>query len=109
MALIIVKPFPFKFCCIISIFLGICAIFVHKKCVVIRKSACPFGQVKTKMYLPESPFFKNSLAKASRLVLMSNPGICNQQVSFNNLTQHNSYPLTTQEVRSVHEFEQLTL
>ena len=38
-----------------------------------EKSACPFGQVKTKMYLPESPFFKNSLARASGLVLMSVP------------------------------------
>ena len=38
-----------------------------------EKSACPFGQVKTKMYLPVRPFFKNSLARASRLVLMSVP------------------------------------
>ena len=38
-----------------------------------EKSACPFGQVKTKMYLPESPFFKNSLARASGLVLMLVP------------------------------------
>ena len=59
--------------CCISIFLGICAIFIHRKCVVLRKSACPFGQVKTIMYLLESPFFKNSLAEASGLVLMSNP------------------------------------
>ena len=75
MDLIIEKPFSFKFCCIVSIFLGICAIYLHKKCVVLRKSACPFGQVKTKMYLPESPFFKNSLAGASELVLMSNPDL----------------------------------
>ena len=40
---------------------------------MFRKSACPFGQVKTEMYLPESPFFKNSLAEASGLVLMSVP------------------------------------
>ena len=44
-----------------------------KKCFVFRKSACPFGQVKTEMYLPESPFFKNSLAGASGLVLMPVP------------------------------------
>ena len=75
MDLMVVKPFSFKLCCIVSIFLGICAIFLHKKCVVLRKSACPFGQVKTKMYLPESPFFKNSLARASLLVLMPNPGV----------------------------------
>ena len=47
--------------------------FYVKKRVVLRKSASPFGQVQTKMYLPESPFFKNSLARASGLVLMSNP------------------------------------
>ena len=41
--------------------------------LVFRQSACPFGQVKTKMYLPESPFFKSSLAGASGLVLMSVP------------------------------------
>ena len=73
MYLMIIKPFSFRFCCIVRIFLGICAIFLHKKCVVVRKSACHFGQVKTKMYLPESPFFKNSLG--SGLVLMSNPGL----------------------------------
>ena len=67
----IVKPFSYKFCCIVSIFLGICAVFLHKKWEVLRKSTCPFGQVKTKMYLPESRFFKNSLARASMLVLMS--------------------------------------
>ena len=42
-------------------------------CVVFRKSACPFGQVKTKMHLPEGPFFQKSLAGASGLVLMSVP------------------------------------
>ena len=68
------KPFSFKFCCIVSIFLGICVIFLYKKCVTLRKSACPLGQVQTKMYFPESPFFKNSLAQASGLVLMSKPG-----------------------------------
>ena len=73
MDLMIVKLFPFKFYCIVSIFLGICAIFLHKKCVALRKSACPLGQVKTKMFLPESPFFKNSLAGASGLILMSHP------------------------------------
>ena len=71
MDLMIAKPFSFKFCCIVSIFLGICAIFLHKKCVVLRKSACPLGRVKTKMYLPESPFFKNSLAGRSGLVCLS--------------------------------------
>ena len=40
---------------------------------MLRRSACPFGQVKTKMYLPESPFFKISLARASGIVLLSNP------------------------------------
>ena len=47
---------------------------------MIRKSACPFGQVKTKTYLPESPFFKNSLAGASGLVLMSVPVILPKHV-----------------------------
>ena len=78
MDLMIVKPFSCKFCCIVpffvSIFLGIRAIFLHEKCVVVRKSDGPFGQVKTKMYLPKSPFFKNLLAGASRLVLLLNPG-----------------------------------
>ena len=76
MDLMIVKPFSFKFCCIVSIFLGICGIFLYKRCVMLKKSDCPFGQVKTKMYLPEMPFFKNSLAGASGLVLMSNPVKC---------------------------------
>ena len=60
MDLVIVKPFSFKLCCNVSIFLGICAIFLLKKCVVLRESACPFRQVKTvlNMYLPESPFSK---------------------------------------------------
>ena len=40
-------------------------------CLVFRKLGCPFGQVKTKMYLPKSPFFKSSLAGASGQVLMS--------------------------------------
>ena len=40
-------------------------------CLVFRKSAYPFGQVKTKMYLPESSFFKNSLAGARGQILMS--------------------------------------
>ena len=42
-------------------------------CLVFKIPACPFGQVKTKMYLPKSPFFKKSLAGASGLVLMSVP------------------------------------
>ena len=40
---------------------------------MFKKSACPFGQVQTKMYLPKSPFFKNSLAWASGQVLMLMP------------------------------------
>ena len=42
-------------------------------CKMLRKSGCPFGQGQDKMYLPESPFFKDSLARASRIVLMSVP------------------------------------
>ena len=42
-------------------------------CLVFKKSACPFGQVQTKMYLLESPFLKNSLAGASGQVLMLVP------------------------------------
>ena len=38
--------------------------------IVLKKPACLFGQVKNKMYLP---FFQNSLAGASGLVLMSVP------------------------------------
>ena len=48
-------------------------------CLMFEKLACPFGQVKTKMHLPESPIFKNSLAGASGLVLMSVPGQSNLQ------------------------------
>ena len=48
-------------------------IFYTKICGLIRKSACPIGQVETKMYLPESHYFKNSLAGASGLVLISDP------------------------------------
>ena len=59
----------YKLCCIDSIFQGICIIFyIKKNCVVLRKLACLFGQVQTKMYLPKSPFFKNSLARASTYV-----------------------------------------
>ena len=42
-------------------------------CGLLRKSACLFGQVETKMYLPEGHFFKNVLAGASGQVLMSDP------------------------------------
>ena len=42
-------------------------------CGLLVKSACPFGKVETKMYLPESHFFINSLARASGQVLMSDP------------------------------------
>ena len=45
-------------------------------CGLLRKSACLFGQVETKMYLPEGHFFKISLAGASRQVLMSDPAVC---------------------------------
>ena len=55
------------------LFLGIWAIRYRKMCLVFKKSACPFGHVKTKVYLPESPFFQNSLTGASRLVLMPVP------------------------------------
>ena len=36
-----------------------------KKYVVFRKSSGPFGQVQTKMHLPDSPFIKNSLPRAT--------------------------------------------
>ena len=58
----------FFFCCIVCIFLGIWQIFYIEMCRLLRKSACPLGQVQTKMYLPKSPLFKNSLAEASRQV-----------------------------------------
>ena len=50
-------------------------IFYTKICGLLRKSTCLFGQVETEMYLPESHSFKNSLAGASGLVLMSDPGL----------------------------------
>ena len=73
MDLMILKPFSLKLRYIVIILLGFCGIFYIKRWVFLRKSACPFGQVQTNMYLPESPFFKNSLAGASGLVLLSNP------------------------------------
>ena len=42
-------------------------------CGLLRKSAGLFGQVETKMYLPEVHFFKNALTGASGQVLMSDP------------------------------------
>ena len=47
---------------------------------MFRKSACPFGQMKTRKYLPTSPFFKSSLAGASGLVVMSVPGITGKPI-----------------------------
>ena len=44
------KTISFKFSCIVCIFLGIWAIHYKNNCLVLRKSACPFGQVKTKMF-----------------------------------------------------------
>ena len=49
-------------------------------CLVFGKSACPFRQVKTKIYLLKSPFFKNSLAGASGQVLMLVPDVESQQI-----------------------------
>ena len=54
----------------LRIFVPFC---LHKKCVVIRKSGSLFEQVHFSFYLSKSPFFKSSLARASGLVLMSNP------------------------------------
>ena len=65
----------FFLCSIVCILLGICAIFYIKMCKMLRKSGCPFGQVQNKMYLPESPFFRDSLARASRIVRMSVPAV----------------------------------
>ena len=42
---------------------------------IYRKSACPFGQLQTKMHFPESPFFKKSLPGAIGQVLMLVPGL----------------------------------
>ena len=70
MDLLILPPFSSQLCCIVCTFLGICAI-----CLVFRKSACRFRQVKTKMYLHKSPFFKRSHDGPNGQVLMSVPGI----------------------------------
>ena len=71
--LMTLKPFSFKFVALLAYFWVFVTFFYIKKCVVLRKPACPFGQVQTTMHLPQRPFFKNSLAGASRLVLMSDP------------------------------------
>ena len=55
--------------------------FSIEKCVVFRKYACPYRQVQTNMYLPEWPFFKNSLAGASTYV-----GACHAET----FTSHHS-------------------
>ena len=60
MDLMIVKPFSLKFCCIVSIFLGISAIFLHKKCVVLRKSA------KLKYTCLKALFFKKFTCRGKR-------------------------------------------
>ena len=49
--------------------------FLYKMCGLLRKSACLFRQVKTKMYLPEGHFFKNLLAGANGQVLMLDPDL----------------------------------
>ena len=56
-------------------FLGICPIYYMymKNGRLLRKSACAYWQVKTKMYLTESLFIKISLAMASGQVLMLVP------------------------------------
>ena len=48
---------------------GILAIYYKKNVLMVKKSTCPFGQIK-KVCLPGSPLFKDSLARASGLVLM---------------------------------------
>ena len=56
MELMIWKPFSFHLCCIVCLFLGIWAIYYENMCLVLRRSACPFRQVKTeirkKVHLP---------------------------------------------------------
>ena len=75
MDLKILKPVFLKFFFALFAYFRVFGPFTIKKFLVFRKSACPFGQVKTNMYLPKNLFFyKNSLARASGLVLMSVPG-----------------------------------
>ena len=49
--------------------------FTVKNVFSLQKTNLPFWQVKTEMCLPESPFFKYSLAGARGLVLMSEPDL----------------------------------
>ena len=79
MDLIICKPFSlYNFVALFTYFWVFVPFLYLKKCVVSRKSSCPFWQLQPKMYLPESPLKnKNSLAKqvqASGQVLTSVPG-----------------------------------
>ena len=60
-----------EFCCIISIFLGIWAIYYKRNVFSVQNIRLP---IQASENLPESPFFKISLAMASRLVLMLVPG-----------------------------------
>ena len=62
--------FLFSFVALFAYFWVFGPFTIKEMCLVFRKSACPFRQMKTK----KSPFFKKSLARASGLVLMSVPG-----------------------------------
>ena len=75
MELIILKHFRFSFVAFFAYFWVFGPFTIEKNVLSLQKMSLPIRQVKTKMYLPESPFFKNSLAGASGLVLMSVPEI----------------------------------
>ena len=58
--------FLFSFVALFAYFWVFGPFTIKETCIVFRKSACPFGQVKTKMYLSKSPYFKKSLAYSGK-------------------------------------------
>ena len=64
------KPFFFNFVVLFAYF-RVFGPFTMENCLIFRKLACPFRQVKTIMFLPESTFF--SKIHLPGQVLMSVP------------------------------------
>ena len=58
--------FFFSFVALFAYFCVFGPFTIKEICIVFRKSACPFRQVKTKMYLPESPFFQKIPCQGKR-------------------------------------------
>ena len=67
MDLMILKPFSFYFiACSVYIYGYLCHFYI-KMCSIQKTDLPIHSRVQSNMYLPESPFFKNSLAGTSGL------------------------------------------